>query len=63
MTNQKMITVHELRGIAYFKCRKDAEAHQKRFAPLGRVVQYERGWAVQTRISGPYLNVSGKIEE
>ena len=54
--------IHEYLGIAYFKCRKDAEAHMERFAPLGRIVEYESGYAVQTRISGPYLNLSGKIE-
>ena len=55
--------IHEYRGIAYFKDRKDAEAHMKRFAPKGRVVGYEMGYAVQTRISGPYLNRSGKVED
>lgn len=55
--------VKEYEGVAYFKDRKDAEAHMKKFAPKGRVVEYERGYAVQTRISGPYLNKSGKVEE
>ena len=55
--------VREYKGVAYFKNRKDAEAHMKRFAPKGRVVEYERGYAVQTRISGPYLNKSGKTDE
>ena len=55
--------VKEYKGIAYFKDRKDAEAHMKKFAPKGRVVEYDRGYAVQTKISGPYLNKSGKTEE
>ena len=55
--------VKEYKGVAYFKTRKDAEKHMKKFAPKGRVVEYERGYAVQTRISGPYLNKSGKTEE
>jgi hypothetical protein len=55
--------VKEYKGIAYFKDRKDAEAHMKRYSPKGRVVGYERGYAVQTRISGPYLDKSGKIDE
>ncbi|MEK9895219.1 MAG: hypothetical protein VW518_02160 [Burkholderiaceae bacterium] len=55
--------VKEYKGTAYFKDRKDAEAHMKKFAPKGRVVEYGRGYAVQTRISGPYLNKSGKVEK
>ena len=55
--------VKEYKGVAYFKTRKDAEAHMKKFAPKGRVVEYERGYAVQTRIAGPYLNKAGKTEE
>ena len=55
--------VKEHKGVAYFKDRKDAEAHMKKFAPKGRVREYERGYAVQTRIAGPYLNKSGKVEE
>ena len=35
----------------------------KKFAPDGRIVEYERGYAVQVRTSGPYLNKSGKTEE
>lgn len=55
--------IHEYRGIAYFKDRKDAEAHMKKFAPKGRVREYDRGYAIQTKIAGPYLNKSGKVEE
>ena len=55
--------VKEYKGVAYFKDRKDAEAHMKKFAPKGRVREYERGHAVQTRIAGPYLNKAGKVEE
>ena len=55
--------VKEYKGVAYFKTRKDAEEHMKKFASKGRVVEYERGYAVQTRTSGPYLNKAGKTEE
>ena len=55
--------VKEYKGVAYFKDRKDAEAHMKKFAPKGRIVEYERGYAIQVRTSGPYLNKSGKIDE
>ena len=55
--------VKEYKGVAYFKTRKDAEEHMKKFAPKGRVVEFGRGYAVQTKISGPYLNKSGKTEE
>ena len=34
----------------------------KKFAPKGRVVEFGRGY-VQTKISGAYLNKSGKTEE
>ena len=50
--------VKEYKGVAYFKTRKDAEEHMKKFAPKGRVVEFGRGYAVQTKISGPYLNKS-----
>lgn len=53
--------VKEYKGIAYFENRKDAESHMKKFAPKGRIVEYERGYAIQVRTSGPYLNKSGKI--
>ena len=55
--------VKEYKGIAYFENRKDAESHMKKFAPKGRIVEYERGYAIQVRTSGPYLNKSGKINE
>ena len=55
--------VKEYKGTAYFKDREDAEAHMKKFAPEGRIVEYERGYAVQTRISGPYLNKYGDCNE
>ena len=55
--------VKEYKGVAYFKDRKDAEAHMKKFAPKGRVIEYVRGYAVQTKISGPYLNKSGKGDD
>jgi len=49
-------------GVAYFKTRKDAEEHMKKFAPKGRVVEFGRGYAVQTKTSGPYLNKAGKTD-
>ena len=55
--------VKEHKGVAYFKDRKDAVTHMKKFSPKGRVVSYERGHAVQTRISGPYLNKTGTVSE
>ena len=60
MTNR--ITKTEYQGVAYFKTRKDAEEHMKNFAPKGRVVEFGRGYAVQTKTSGPYLNKAGKGE-
>ena len=51
--------VKEYKDVAYFKNRKDAELHMEKFAPKGRVVEYQRGYAIQVRISGPYLNKSG----
>ena len=61
--NLDYIVVKEYKGVAYFKDRKDAEAHMKKFAPKGRVIEYVRGYAVQTKISGPYLNKSGKGDD
>ena len=55
--------VKEYKGVAYFKDRKDAEAHMKKYAPKGRIREYDRGYAIQTKIAGPYLNKSGKTEE
>ena len=55
--------VKEYKGVAYFKDLKDAEAHMKKYAPKGRIREYDRGYAIQTKIAGPYLNKSGKTEE
>tara|TARA_R100001079_G_scaffold95344_1_gene58373 strand:- start:493 stop:678 length:186 start_codon:yes stop_codon:yes gene_type:complete len=49
----------QYKGVAYFKNYKDARLHMKKHAPNGRLVSYERGWAVQVRISGPYLDKFG----
>ena len=35
--------VKEYKDVAYFKTRKDAEEHMKKFAPNGRVVEFGRG--------------------
>lgn len=40
-------------GHVYFHDVAEAERHARRL--LGRVVHYEKGWAVQKRKSGPYL--------
>jgi len=59
-----MIEVKEYKGVAYFKDYKDARAHMEKYAPdvsASRIVDYTRGWAVQARISGPYLNKDGKV--
>ena len=32
----------QYKGVAYFKTRKDAEEHMKKFAPKGRVVEFGR---------------------
>ena len=41
------------KGVAYFEKRGDAQAKSTEL-PGSRVVEYQRGYAVQYRISGPY---------
>mgnify|MGYP003644419451 FL=1 len=53
--------VKDYKGVAYFKSYEDAKGHMEKYAKIGRLVSYIRGWAVQTRISGPYLNKTGDI--
>lgn len=55
----KNIKVIDYKGIAYFKNRKDAENHKRKYAASGRIVEYIKGYAIQVRISGPYLNKAG----
>lgn len=55
----KNIKVIEYKGNVYFKNRKDAENHKRKHAPSGRIVEYIKGYAIQVRISGPYLNKAG----
>lgn len=54
------------KGHVYFKSYHDARdfgvLHCKGY-PAWRCVAYDRGWAVQVRPSGPYLNKEGKIVE
>ena len=47
----------EYKGVAYYPNRKDAELRMGEDAPNGRIVEYLRGYAIQTRISGPYLSL------
>jgi hypothetical protein len=57
MTNN--IKVKEYKGVAYFKLYKEAEQHMRKYAESGRIVEYIKGYAVQVRLSGPYLNKAG----
>ena len=57
-----METVKEYQGVAYFKTWRDAQNHLEKHCPSGFVRSYVRGWAVQTRNGGPYLNKSGEID-
>jgi len=55
----------EHKHTAYFKYFTDARNHgQKHGAgfPNWRVVNYDRGWAVQAYISGPYFNLAGELK-
>ena len=56
-----MSNVKEYKGVAYFQKWKDATAHMEKYAPLGRIVSYQRGLAIQVKISGAYLNKNGEI--
>lgn len=49
----------ERKGVVYFHDYCDAREHKNRYAPNGRIVSYDLGWAVQVRICGPYLNANG----
>jgi hypothetical protein len=52
----------ERKGVVYFHDYRDAREHKNRYAPNdGRIVSYDLGWAVQVRISGPYLNAKGEL--
>ncbi len=55
------MNVKEYKGVAYFQKWKDATAHMEKYAPLGRIVSYQRGLAIQVKISGAYLNKNGEI--
>lgn len=55
----------EVRGIAYFSLFEEARdfgAMHGHGHPAWRAVRYERGWAVQVRPSGPYLNAKGEVQ-
>jgi hypothetical protein len=48
------MTTHK--GIRYFPTYQEAEAFAQAAGVIGyRLVSYIRGWAIQIRISGPYL--------
>ena len=47
----------EYKGVAYYPNRKDAELRMGEDAPDGRIVEYLRGYAIQIRVSGPYLSL------
>jgi len=57
---------HEHKGIAYFanfhEARDHGEAHGRGF-PSWRVINYERGYAVQAYPSGPYFSLSGGLPD
>ena len=57
-----MEKAREYQGVAYFKNWRDAKEHLEKHCPSGFVRSYGRGWAVQTRNCGPYLNKSGGID-
>ena len=45
------------KDVRYFKARDDAYAWANTFGlPITRIIKYDRGWAIQLRISGPYAN-------
>jgi hypothetical protein len=54
--------VSEHKGVAYFKNWRDAQDHLEKHCPSGFVRSYGRGFAVQTKNGGPYLNKAGEIE-
>ena len=51
----------EYKGNVYFKGYREAVNHLEKHCPTGRIVSYDRGYAVQTRASGPYLNMKGEV--
>ena len=59
MTHNYNIKVKDHKGVAYFEQYKHAIEHKMKYASTGRVVSYNRGYAVQVKISGPYLNKEG----
>lgn len=42
------------KGITYFPSYEAARTIRDRDVPKGRLIGYERGWAIQYWISGPY---------
>ena len=56
--------VIEKNDIAYFATYEEAENHRTKHAqnlPDSRVLSFGLGWAVQSRISGPYFNLDGDL--
>ena len=44
------------KGIFYFPSRESAESYaRKNGFPLNRIIAYGRGYAIQTKVSGPYV--------
>ena len=53
---------HTHKGVRYFADCREALDFRDRYGVDGaRVVRYQRGWAVQVRISGPYLGPDGRV--
>jgi hypothetical protein len=57
--------VIEKNDVAYFATYKEAEKHRTKHAilfPKSRVLSFGLGWAVQSRLSGPYFNLDGELK-
>lgn len=47
------------KGDYYFPSKKEAYRHAVQHGwPTSRIIEYGRGWAIQLRVSGPYVGVS-----
>ena len=46
----------EFRNVYYFESFNDAISYAlKHDYPTDRIIHYDRGWAIQLRVSGPYV--------
>lgn len=44
------------KSVYYFKTCQDAHTYAERHGhPTTRIIHYGRGWAIQLRVSGPYV--------